>query len=412
MKKNIIATFKKLKSKFKNNFSFVDYLSKLKFGALNKFKSDEILFKDQAEIRYKPTPTWTRSLQWAIVGITSFGFLYAVVARIDEVVTAEGDLQAIGAERPLKAPFPGIVSEIKVIEGQLVEKGEVVLKFDTEVNNERLTSLTKQVEFEELNLEEEVKIFNSKRMILNTIIQTSIKLLDSEQKISKKMETLLKEGGISEFDYLRQNQKITNLMGKIEENKIKLSENKSLYKKNTQKIRSDIASLERQIFETLKKKEYEFFKSPIKGYVFDLIPSSSGYSANTGETLVKIVPIGDVEAKVLVTNENIGFLRKNMDAEIRVNAYPFTQFGNITGKLRLIGKEALPGNERNPDPRFPVIVKLDKQFLERKNKKYDVSAGQTVIVNFKVRRKPVISLLTDSIEKAFDSLRGIRTDEP
>ena len=101
-----------------------------------------------------------------------------------------------------------------------------------------------------------------------------------------------------------------------------------------------------------------------------------------------------------------------MDAEIRVNAYPFTQFGNITGKLRLIGKEALPGNERNPDPRFPVIVKLDKQFLERKNKKYDVSAGQTVIVNFKVRRKPVISLLTDSIEKAFDSLRGIRTDEP
>ncbi len=226
------------------------------------------------------------------------------------------------------------------------------------------------------------------------------------------METLLKEGGISEFDYLRQNQKITNLMGKIEENKIKLSENKSLYKKNTQKIRSDIASLERQIFETLKKKEYEFFKSPIKGYVFDLIPSSSGYSANTGETLVKIVPIGDVEAKVLVTNENIGFLRKNMDAEIRVNAYPFTQFGNITGKLRLIGKEALPGNERNPDPRFPVIVKLDKQFLERKNKKYDVSAGQTVIVNFKVRRKPVISLLTDSIEKAFDSLRGIRTDEP
>ena len=41
-----------------------------------------------------------------------------------------------------------------------------------------------------------------------------------------------------------------------------------------------------------------------------------------------------------------------------------------------------------------------------------VSAGQTVVANFVVRSKPVISLLTDSAEKAFDSLRGIKTDQP
>ena len=41
-----------------------------------------------------------------------------------------------------------------------------------------------------------------------------------------------------------------------------------------------------------------------------------------------------------------------------------------------------------------------------------ISAGQTVVANFVVRNKPVISLLTDSVEKAFDSLRGIKTDQP
>ena len=37
-------------------------------------------------------------------------------------------------------------------------------------------------------------------------------------------------------------------------------------------------------------------------------------------------------------------------------------------------------------------------------------SGQSVSANLIVRDKPVISLLTDAIEKAWDSLRGIKTD--
>ena len=101
-----------------------------------------------------------------------------------------------------------------------------------------------------------------------------------------------------------------------------------------------------------------------------------------------------------------------MDVEVRVSAYPFTQFGSIKGKLTLLGREAIPGDQINPEPRFPVIVGLENQYLERRGKKYMISAGQTVVANFVVRNKPVISLLTDSVEKAFDSLRGIKTDQP
>ena len=41
-----------------------------------------------------------------------------------------------------------------------------------------------------------------------------------------------------------------------------------------------------------------------------------------------------------------------------------------------------------------------------------MAAGQSVSVNFIVRDKPVISLLTDAVEKALDALRGIKTDQP
>ena len=65
---------------------------------------------------------------------------------------------------------------------------------------------------------------------------------------------------------------------------------------------------------------------------------------------------------------------------------------------------------QNPQSRFPVIVSLDKQYLNLNNKKYEINSGQSVSVNFIVRKKRLITLLTDVIDKAFDSLRGIKSD--
>ena len=54
---------------------------------------------------------------------------------------------------------------------------------------------------------------------------------------------------------------------------------------------------------------------------------------------------------------------------------------------------------------------LKQQYLERNGKLYDVRPGQSVSVNLIVRDKPVISLLTDAVEKAWDALRGIKSDQ-
>ena len=84
--------------------------------------------------------TWTRALQWAIVGCIGFGFLYSVIARIDEVVIA-GRTQRHWRRAPIKAPIAGVVSAIPISEGQLVTPGQVLVQFDPDVNEERLRSL-------------------------------------------------------------------------------------------------------------------------------------------------------------------------------------------------------------------------------------------------------------------------------
>ena len=123
---------------------------------------------------------------------------------------------------------------------------------------------------------------------------------------------------------------------------------------------------------------------------------------------MNIVPDGDVEAKVFLSNNDVGFVKNQMEADIRVDAYPFTQFGSIKGYLKFVGDEVLPSDYQNPEPRFPAYINLSKQTLTKNGKNYKVRSGQSVSVNLKVRDKPVISLLTDAIDRAFDSLKGIK----
>ena len=163
-----------------------------------------------------------------------------------------------------------------------------------------------------------------------------------------------------------------------------------------------------------KIKEINFDKrktiilSPVKGKVFNLIPQSIGYASTLGENLMNIVPDGDVEAKVFLSNNDVGFVKNQMEADIRVDAYPFTQFGSIKGKLKFVGDEVLPSDYQNPEPRFPAYISLSEQFLIKNGNTYEVRSGQSVSVNLKVRDKPVITLLTDSIDRALDSLKGIK----
>ena len=99
-----------------------------------------------------------------------------------------------------------------------------------------------------------------------------------------------------------------------------------------------------------------------------------------------------------------------MKAKVRVDAYPFTQFGSLNGEIRSIGDEVLQANSSYPFSRFPAYITLDNQFLESEGIKYEIRSGQSVLANIIVRDKPVISIITNTIEKAFDSLRGIKSD--
>ena len=67
---------------------------------------------------------WSRALAWTIISTASFGFIFAVFAKIDEVVW-HLVVKPLGAERPVKAPFAGVIKDI-VVKKSLVTTGDTL----------------------------------------------------------------------------------------------------------------------------------------------------------------------------------------------------------------------------------------------------------------------------------------------
>ena len=98
-----------------------------------------------------------------------------------------------------------------------------------------------------------------------------------------------------------------------------------------------------------------------------------------------------------------------MNAQVRVDAFPYTQFGSLPGTLKSIGTLPIKSDDRNSQPQFPAYIKLESEVLRKGRNEYPVSAGQSVQANLILRDKRVITLLTDAVQKAFDSLRAIKS---
>ena len=361
------------------------------------------------EVRLRPAPVWSKALAWTIIGTASFGFCFAVFARIDEVVLAGGELQPLGAERPIKAPFGGIVKEILVREGQAVKTGQALMRFDAEVSEKRAQTLKTQLKLEVKRFEEESRAIKARVSSLRERKEGLKRALLTEEEIYTNIIPLAQQGAFKRTELLRQRNRVEQLESEVAQARANLQEVQAQLLKMEQESLREISDLERQLVEVEDTLSKEILSSPVDGLVFGLVPSSPGYATSAGEILVNVVPGGVLEAKIFVTNRDVGFLKKGMKAQVRVDAFPYTQFGSLPGTLKSVGTLPIKPDAQNPQPRFPAYIALQRETLRKGRDEFPVSAGQSVQANLILRDKRVISLLTDAVQKALDSLRAIRS---
>jgi len=353
--------------------------------------------RSASEFDLEAPALWSRTLVWLMFGTGFIALIFGFTVKIDEVVSVQGDLEPVDSVQPLDIPEGGVVKSIHINEGDRVKKGDLLISLEPAVEDGQVSTLTEMIQIEKNRFEQQSLAFKARIQSLSSTIDTNNLLVNSFSKLRS-------SGAIAETQYLQQLEQLQKAQAEQQQ---AMAELKGLKEEN----RSKLVEMNQQLTQAQRKRKFLDLRAPSDGYIFDIKATGPGYYVrpNQPQPILKLIPSSRLEAKVFIKSTDIGFVAIGNSSDVRVDAYPFSEFGSLPGVLTRIGNDSLPSTQETPYIRFPAVISLRKQILERNGKSYALRSGQTITANIIAREKPVIALLTDAISRAIDSLKSIRS---
>ena len=349
---------------------------------------------------------WMKTVTWTLIGTTVFGIAWLAFAQTEEIVVAQGQLEPLDAVQDIQMPVGGVVDEILVEEGDSVKKGQILMNLDTEASEEQRRSLETSINLKGLERRKYSEMNSAEVKMLEKNLVLQLEILE-------RYEQLEEAGAASELQFLSQQNTVEETRGRLFTTQADRFRQLALLDQQLAELTSRLA----EIRVTLR---YQQLKSPVDGVVFDLQPTASGFTAQSTQTVMKVVPFGSLEAKVEVPSNKIGFVKipvgcpkelsACMNSDISIDSYPSTDFGVIEGKVTRIGSDALAPNqqEQRQELSFPVTIKLSQQTLELKSgSKLPLQVGMSLTANIKLRKVSYLQLLLGEFQDKAESLQRL-----
>ena len=106
-------------------------------------------------------------------------------------MVAQGDLEPAGAVKPIKAVQSAVVEEIFVKEGQVVEPGQPLIRFDTDKSQAQKSNVSRQLLIEQQRISEQANASRARLENLQAKRQSLISKRDSEKLSLVNQEDIL-----------------------------------------------------------------------------------------------------------------------------------------------------------------------------------------------------------------------------
>jgi hemolysin D len=200
----------------------------------------------------------------------------------------------------------------------------------------------------------------------------------------------------------------TDLLTRMADNEKQISQIDSQLNKALVDNEKQIAQTNSQLSQAQVTLRYQDLRAPSDGVIFDLKPKGNGFVANTSEPVLKIVPDDSLVAVVNIINQDIGFLKLDQDVDVRIDSFPYSEFGDIHGKLVSIGSDALAPTQELPFYHFPAKILLDKQTLMVNGNPVQLQSGMSLSTNIRIRKRSVLSIFIDQFTRKINSLETTR----
>jgi hemolysin D len=157
-------------------------------------------------------------------------------------------------------------------------------------------------------------------------------------------------------------------------------------------------------------------RAPIAGTVHAVAVTSVGQAVTPGQQIMQVVPSGaTLQVVAYVLNTDIGFVLEGQPAVIKVDTFPYTRYGVITGKVTKVATDAITGTDalneqkngsqpvssgvasatgaaqQTNDLVFPVEISLSKATIDVNGKSTALSPGMSVVAEITTGEQRIIS---------------------
>jgi hemolysin D len=172
----------------------------------------------------------------------------------------------------------------------------------------------------------------------------------------------------------------------------------------------EVATLRQDLAKATLFQEASLLRSPVSGRVQQLEVTTLGEVVQTGQRLMIVVPDGTpLEIEAMLSNRDRGFVRDGQDARVKLEAFPFTKYGTLRGKVLTVSNDAVPAGRDQPEGDdaiaqnaanplvFPVRISLDQDTIKVDGAIVALTPGMSVVTEVRTGSRRVIEYLLDPL---------------
>ena len=375
---------------------------------------------------------------WVIMLLFAFLVVFVIWAYnspLEEVTRGQGSIIPSSREQVIQILDPGTIAEMRVQEGDIVEKDEVLLKLD----DTRSSAILRESEAKVANLEamlarlkaesygtaivfpagiskdlqqRERAAYEARRRAMTDAVAglgQSKAALDQEIRITAPM---VKHGVVSEVELLRMQRESSDLAQQISQRK-----NDYAAKANEELVRveSELAQAKENMAMRADPVERSEVKAPMRGIVKDIKINTVGGVVTAGQEIMTIVPLDDkLLVEAYINPRDVAFIRPGLPAVVKISAYDYAIYGGLDGKVTLISPDTLSNQNRATDQLkldqnqvyYRMLVQTEGNTLRDKNgKELPIIPGMVATVDVKTGEKTVFQYLIKPITRLKQALR-------
>ena len=393
------------------------------FQARNDAPEDAEFMADVKAALHSHTRPLTNVSLYVLMAFIGVGVYWAANAPLDVVTVGQGKVIPSSKVQVIENLEGGILEELLVKEGALVEKGQVLAK----INDVRFTAsyredraqylalragiarLTAEVGGVPLDFPPDVKkerpdlvkveteLYLSRRKELDNTLDV---LKRSHEMVSRELEMsipLVAQGAMSEVEILRLKRQENELRGQIDDKRNKFA-SEAQGELNRTKV-----GLDKLTESTVANKDRvtrTFVRSPLQGVVKKINKTTIGGVIGPGEDIMEVVPLEDsLLIETQIKPDDIGFVRTGQHALVKVSAYDFSIYGGLPGIVEHVSADALADEKRPEITYYKALVRTKSNVLLWQGRSLLIIPGMTATVDVLTDHRTVMYYLLKPILK-------------